>query len=171
MEAISRGKLREQPYWLGFLYFGLAFFTDSLVSLSAGGTKYLHLHLPADGRLVHVTELSIAKLGDPQVTVTPIQNPDFTQGTTTENTLNFDDRFTKSSDAQLYTDSTYTSGGKEYPDIILPSGTNKTGKLLSESTFERVHKAGDDYFYRFVNNSGSTPVDLQFKLYWYESGN
>lgn len=155
----KQNSFRQTPYWLQFLFFGQAF--QAIHSTTFSGTKNFQLKTGTDN-IIHLLNRSI-RVHQPDVTISLIENPTLTNGSTEINSFNLDRQLTKSPDLTIYTDPSGISGGTTLYQENLPFADEYDTKET-----ELVLKKDSDYIFR-VTPTTSTRVRMSWL--WYESGN
>lgn len=169
--GVTGRNLRDNPYWLNFIFFGAMYLVSYRTNLGAGATLNLQLKTPPD-KLIHILSRQLKARGQ-TVEMELIKEPTITDGDNEVIPQNMDDRFTKESDLIIYDNPTNVSGGTVKSINVAYGATqgNVTSSALFEDPeIERVLGQDMDYVITITNEGGSA-TDVMFNILFYESGN
>lgn len=170
-EAITIRQLRDNPYWLNFIFFGSMYLVNYRTELSDGETLNLQLKTP-DDNLIHIVSRQLKAEGE-TVEMELIKEPTITDGDNLVTPQNLDDRFSKESDLIIYDNPTNVSGGTiKSTNVAYGSsrGNRISSALFEDPQIERVLGQDLDYVLS-ITNEGDSATDVMLNMLFYESGN
>jgi hypothetical protein len=159
---------RNTPYWLNFLFAGLAFTAEINSSITGNGTvKYFEFITP-DDFLHHIIGCEAVSDATADLVIELIEAPTITDGTIQVAPINMDRRKSKQAKTIFYSNPTAVSGGTVIKTSFLGGG--KTMADSAYATTEILLKKATKYVIK-VTSLGTGTTNFYIKNIFYESSN